>query len=42
MNRTTTDLFQIQRECQALSASRITKELNKFEILVADDEPNPN
>ena len=37
MNRTTTDLFQVQRDCEAMSASRITRELNKLEIAVAND-----
>ncbi len=37
MSKNCTDLFQIQRDCEAMSAKRIARELNKFEISVADD-----
>ena len=32
-----TDVFEIQRDCKEMSANRITRELRKFEISVADD-----
>jgi hypothetical protein len=37
VNKNCTDLPEIQRDCEAMSASRITRELHKFEISVADD-----
>jgi len=37
MNKNCTDLFEIQRDCEAMSAARITKELRNFQVSVVDE-----
>ena len=37
MNRSCTDLVEIQKDCEAMSAARITKELRKLNVSVADE-----
>jgi hypothetical protein len=37
MNKTCTDLFEIQRDCEEVSAERITRELRNLIVFVADE-----
>jgi len=37
VNKKCTDLFEIQRDCEEMSAARITRELRNLNVFVADE-----